>query len=97
MDWPRDGTMCLLIGVIGRCDVSPDADGVLRLTAPELVRVTGGVGLVVPPDAFDDLESRGWIVVPESGSPVATEKGCYWAERWLKARGYARGRLRVRA
>ena len=96
MDWPKDGTLCLLLGVIGRCDISPDADGVLRLTAPELVAVNDGVGLVVPPDAFDDLESRGWIVVPAEGSPVATDAGRYWAAKWCRLR-MGKGRLRARA
>ncbi len=96
MDWPADGTLCLLLGIIGRCDVAPDAHGVLRLTAPELARVGQGEGLVVPMAAFDDLESRGWIRIPESGPPVATDAGRYWAERWCKLR-MGKGKLRVRA
>jgi hypothetical protein len=38
----------------------------------------------LPGELLDDFVARGWVALPDDDGLAVTEKGCYWARRWME-------------
>lgn len=87
MVWPDDKVMLMLVAHAAG-DTFTVRGGDLHVTVQSEDRT-----MPAPPEALDDLERRGWVVVEPDGRTVLTEQGIYAARRWLEQR-LGKGALR---
>jgi hypothetical protein len=80
--FPGPGAMATLIGVVkGQAVTVEEYQGEPVMAIDDPTRP--GCSTLVTPEAMDDLESRGWVVIGPDG-PRHTPAGYYWAARWVR-------------
>jgi hypothetical protein len=96
MDYPSDDAVGVFLELCRGVQFSTEG-GVMAVRVPD--PVTGWRWVEVAGAALDELVEKGWVELVGEDEIEATERGVYWARRWVTvqarlARKSARGRSR---